>query len=299
MKKNLIILLGPTGTGKTALSLELAEELNSPIISCDSRQLYRQLKIGTAAPTEEELKRVTHYFIGTLDLHDYYNAARFEEEVIALLEKLYTDTDNILMTGGSMMYIDAVCKGIDDLPTVDPTLRQELLDTFEKEGLEPLRARLKMLDPKHYDRIDLKNPKRVLHALEICIMTGKPYSSLRTNPNKKRSFNIIKIGLKREREELYQRINTRVDDMMENGLSEEAKRVYEYRHLNSLNTVGYKELFMHFDGKYTLEEAVEKIKQNTRIYSRKQMTWFKRDPDIQWFYPDQKEEIKTFIRENI
>lgn len=298
-KNTLFILLGPTGVGKTELSLSLAEHLHSPILSCDSRQLYKQLKIGTAAPTSEQLKRVRHFFVGSLDLDEYYNAARFETEVIELLENLFQETSCVLMTGGSMLYIDAVCKGIDDLPTVDPALRQELIDTFEKEGLEPLRAQLKIVDPVYYDTVDLKNPKRVLHALEICMMTGKPYSSLRTSQVKQRPFNIIKIGLTRDREELYDRINLRVDQMMADGLLDEVKGLYPYRNNNSLNTVGYKELFMYLDGKYTLQEAIDKIKQNTRIYSRKQTTWFKRDSSISWFHPDEGEKIKLFIEDKL
>jgi tRNA dimethylallyltransferase len=297
--KNLIILLGPTGVGKTELSLELAEYLSSPILSCDSRQLYAQLKIGTAAPTPEQMKRVVHYFAGILNIDEYYSASQFESESLQLLETLFTQTDTVLMTGGSMMYIDAVCKGIDDLPTVDPDLRSELKQRFEQEGLDSLRNQLKILDPEFYKQVDLKNPKRVIHALEICIMTGKPYSSLRTNTVKERPFNIIKIGLTRDREELYQRINKRVDEMISLGLEEEARSFYEYKHFNSLNTVGYKELFRYFDGEYTFEEAVEKIKQNTRIYSRKQMTWFKRDASIQWFQPDEKDAIISYLNEKI
>ncbi len=293
--KNLIVLLGPTGVGKTELSLDIALKLNSPILSSDSRQLYKGLVIGTAAPTPEQLARVKHYFIGMLELTDYYNASRYEEEVIRLLSSLYQNSDTVLMTGGSMMYIDAVCKGIDDLPTVDEELRRNLLDLYAREGLEPIRQQLKLLDPDFFKTVDLKNHKRVIHAVEICLMTGKPYSALRTNSRKERPFKIIKIGLNRDREELYQRINQRVDQMMEAGLLEEARSVYPLRHLNALNTVGYKELFSYLDGEYSLDFAVEKIKQNTRIYSRKQITWFKRDPDIQWFHPDAKEEIAEYL----
>ncbi len=297
--KSLIILLGPTGVGKTELSLLLAKYLSSPIVSCDSRQLYEQLKIGTAAPTSEQLIQVPHYFVGTLKLDEYYSASRFEVEALDLFEKLFLQTNNILMTGGSMMYIDAVCKGIDDLPTIDPKLRVEIIQKYEMEGLDSIRAQLKVLDPEYYNQVDLKNPKRVIHALEICLMTGKPYSSLRTNPIKPRPFNIIKIGLKREREELYQRINARVDEMLAQGLVNEAKNLHSYKELNSLNTVGYKELFRHFDGEYSLEEAIEKIKQSTRIYSRKQMTWFKKDDSIKWFHPNEKESIIKYLNEKI
>ena len=295
IKHYLVILLGPTGVGKTDLSLELAEYLSSPIISCDSRQLYTRMKVGTAAPTPEQLKRVPHYFIGVLNPEEYYSAARYETEVLQLSEDLFTRTNHVLMTGGSMMYIDAVCKGIDELPTIDPKLRADLLAEYEKNGLNPLRNQLKIIDPEYYRQIDLKNPKRIIHALEICLMTGKPYSSLRTNPAKKRPFNIIKIGLYREREELYRRINARVDEMIKSGLVEEARSLYPCKNLNSLNTVGYKELFRYFDGEYSLEEAVEKIKQNTRIYSRKQMTWFKKDPETAWFQPNEKEKIISYL----
>lgn len=285
--KNLLVLLGPTGVGKTELSLNLAEQLHSPIISCDSRQMYKGLEVGTAAPDASQLQRVKHYFIGQLELTDYYNASRFEEETLSLLQELHRNHDTIVMTGGSMMYIDAVCKGIDEIPTVDEKIRQELWNLFEKEGLEPIRAQLKMLDPEFYKQVDLKNYKRVIHALEVCLMTGKPYSSLRTNRSKVRPFNLIKIGLVRDRDELYRRINLRVDEMIRKGLIEEARKVYPLRHLNALNTVGYKELFKYFDGDWSLEFAIEKIKQNSRIYSRKQMTWFKRDADIHWVHPEE------------
>ena len=289
--KTLIVLLGPTGVGKTELSLELAERFQTSIISSDSRQIYRDLPIGTAAPSPEELSRVPHYFVGTLSLTDYYSASLFEEEVLSLLTKLYEKQEVVLMSGGSPMYIDAVCKGIDEIPTVDPKLREDLKKRYEAEGLDSIRAELKLLDPVFYNQVDLKNHKRVIHALEICLMAGKPYSSLRTNSVRQRPFKMIKIGLKREREELYERINLRVDQMMEQGLLEEARKVYPLKHLNSLNTVGYKELFKYFDGEWSLDFAVEKIKQDSRIYSRKQMTWFKRDRDIQWFHPEEKEAI--------
>ena len=292
---NLIILLGPTGVGKTELSLKIAEKSDSPILSCDSRQLYKNLTIGTAAPTKEQLTRVKHYFIGTLELTDYYSASKYEEDALQLLASLFNTHQNIVMTGGSMMYIDAIAKGIDEIPTVDEQLRQDLKELYQEHGLDPIREQLKLLDPEFYDIVDLKNHKRVIHALEICLMTGRPYSSLRTNTKKERPFNIIKIGLKRDREELYERINLRVDQMMNDGLLEEARKVYPYKELNSLNTVGYKELFNYFDGVWDLDFAIEKIKQNSRIYSRKQMTWFKRDEEIRWFHPEQEEEILKLI----
>lgn len=298
-KKTLIVLIGPTGVGKTDLSIKIAEKYGSPIISADSRQLYSDLKIGTAAPTEEYLKMVKHYFVGTLKLTDYYSAAQYESEVISLLEELFKSNNTILLTGGSMMYIDAICKGIDDIPTVDSETRQMMMEKYEKEGLDRLCAELKLLDPEYYSTVDLKNPKRVIHALEICYMTGKTYTSFRTGNKKQRPFDIIKIGLCRDREELYERINKRVDIMIKEGLVDEVKSVYEYRNLNSLNTVGYKEIIQYLEGKCTLEFAIEKIKQNSRIYSRKQMTWFKRDNDITWFHPDKEEEIMEFIESKL
>ena len=289
--KTLVVLLGPTGVGKTALSLALAERLGSPILSADSRQLYSEIPIGTAAPTKEEQQRVKHYFIGTHQLTDYYSAAQYEMDVMNLTEELFKTHETLLLTGGSMMYIDAVCKGIDDIPTVDDITRRTLLNRYETEGLEPLVSELRLLDPEYYNIVDLKNPKRVIHALEICYMTGRTYTSFRTQTTKVRPFRIIKIGLQRDREDLYERINCRVDQMVKDGLVAEARRVYPYRYLNSLNTVGYKELFAHFDGACTLEFAIEKIKQNSRIYSRKQTTWYRRDKDIHWFHPDDEEGI--------
>ena len=295
MPQTLIVLIGPTGVGKTELSLSIAEHFHTCIVSSDSRQLYADLKIGTAAPTPDQLARVPHHFVGTLKLTDYYSAAQYEAEVLAKLEELFLQNEVVVLTGGSMMYVDAICKGIDDIPTVDKETRELMIQRYEEEGLEKLCAELKLLDPEYYQIVDLKNPKRVIHALEICYMTGKTYTSFRTRSIKERPFRIIKIGLTRDREELYDRINRRVDEMMKEGLLEEAKRVYQYKHLNSLNTVGYKEMFMYLDGEWTLDFAIEKIKQNSRIYSRKQMTWFKRDTDITWFHPDQKEEIMNHI----
>ena len=292
---SLITLLGPSGVGKTELSLKVAERFNSPIISSDSRQLYRDLPIGTAAPTPEQQARVKHYFVGTLNLTDYYSASQFETDVLALLEQLHATIPHVVMTGGSMMYIDAVCKGIDDIPTVTPEIREAIYQQFAQEGLAPILEELKVADPKHYEEVDRQNYKRVIHAVEICRMTGKPYSSFRTNTRKSRPFQIIKVGLTRDREELYDRINRRVDVMMEEGLLEEARGVYPYRTLNALNTVGYKELFNYFSGEWTLDLAIEKIKRNSRVYARKQMTWFKHDPEIHWFHPDEEEAIFQFL----
>ncbi len=288
----LLVLLGPTGVGKTEWSLQIAERLKSPILSADSRQIYKQMIIGTAAPTDEQLKRVPHYFIGMLEPEDYYSASQFEDDAVPLIENLLQTHPHVVMTGGSMMYIDAVCKGIDEIPTIDEKLRKEVHELYKTEGLEAIRARLKILDPDFYNEVDLKNPKRVIHALEICLMAGKPYSSLRTNSTKKRSFNIAKIGFKREREELYNRINKRVDQMVAAGLLEEAKKLYPKRHLNSLNTVGYKELFEYFDGNWTLGFAIDKIKQHSRNYARKQMTWFNKDKEINWInLSDNKDDV--------
>lgn len=295
----LIVLIGPTGVGKTELSLRLAEHFHTCIVSADSRQLYADLKIGTAAPTSEQLNRVPHYLVGTLKLTDYYSAARYEEEALATLDNLFLQHDTVILTGGSMMYIDAICKGIDDIPTVDTETRELMLQRYETEGLEKLCAELKLLDPEYYRIVDLKNPKRVIHALEICYMTGKTYTSFRTQQKKQRPFRIIKVGLTRDRAELYDRINRRVDIMIEEGLLEEARSVYPYRTLNSLNTVGYKEMFNYLDGTWELPFAIEKIKQNSRIYSRKQMTWFKRDEEIQWFHPEQETEILDYINTKI
>lgn len=299
MAKNLLVIIGPTGVGKTELSLRIAENFGTEIVSADSRQLYANLKIGTAAPTPEELQRVPHHFIGTLQLTDYYSAAQYEEDALKLLDHLFQTKDVVILTGGSMMYVDAVCKGIDDIPTVDEETRKTLLERYEKEGLEQLCAELKLLDPDYYKIVDLKNHKRVIHALEICYMTGKTYTSFRTQEKKTRPFRMIKIGLTRDREELYARINQRVDIMMEQGLLDEVKQVYPYRQLNSLNTVGYKELFNYLDGEWALPFAIDKIKQNSRIYSRKQMTWFKRDEEIRWFHPNHEEEILTYIKQEI
>lgn len=280
--KRLIVLLGPTGVGKTALSLNLAEHYQSPIISADSRQFFKGLEVGTAAPTTAQKDRVVHHLVGMLDVTDYYSASEFERDALNIIEDLHKSHDVLIATGGSMMYIDALCNGIDDVPTIDESLRKEVYELYEREGLEPIRAQLKVLDPDFYNEVDLKNYKRVIHALEVCLMTGKPYSSLRTQTKKERPFEIIKIGLTRDRAELYERINNRVDEMISSGLLEEAGRFYPQRHLNALNTVGYKELFKYLDGEWTLDFAIEKIKQSTRIYSRKQITWFKRDKEIHW-----------------
>jgi tRNA dimethylallyltransferase len=296
----LLVLLGPTGVGKTVGSIRIAEKLSSPILSADSRQLYKGMSIGTAAPTPDQLSRVKHYFVGILSPEEYYSASRYEEEAITLIEKLHKKHPVVVMVGGSMLYIDAVCRGIDEMPTIDDELRKDLQQLYRKEGLDPIRQQLKLLDPVFYRQVDLKNPKRVIHALEVCLMTGKPYSSLRTNLRKKRPFRIVKIGFTRERQELYDRINARVNDMIDNGLIEEAQQLYPLRHLNSLNTVGYKELFDFFDGKCDLNTAIEKIKQHSRNYARKQLSWFKRDQEIHWInLSDEKIDVEAQIMKQL
>ena len=297
--KSLIVILGPTGIGKTDLSIDIAKDFKTEIISSDSRQIYKELKIGTAVPTDDQLKKLKHHFIGNKSIYDYYNASMFELEVLEVLNELFSNLDYVVMTGGSGMYINAVCDGIDDLPTIDRELREDLIKQHKGEGIESLRLQLKMLDPKSYSKIDLKNPKRILKALEVSIQTGRPYSSFLSESKKKRNFNIIKIGLQRDRDELYERINLRVDQMIEDGLMDEAKRFYKDRHLNSLNTVGYKELFEFFDEKITQKKAIELIKRNSRHYAKRQISWFSRDKEIVWFNPDKKEEIIEFIKSNI
>ena len=296
---NLVVLIGPTAVGKTETSFAIAGHFGCPIISADSRQMYSGMEIGTAMPTQEELARHKHYFVGQLTPGDYYSAARYEEDVLALLEKEFPHHPTMLMSGGSMMYIDAVCNGIDDIPTVDDDTRRMIIEKYEREGLEQLSRELKILDPEYYNTADIKNPKRVMHALEICYMTGQPYSSFRKQTKKERPFNIIKVGLRRDREELYERINRRVDIMIEQGLVEEVKNFHHLKEHNSLNTVGYKEIFKYLDGEWTLPFAIEKIKQNTRIYSRKQVTWYRKDEDIAWFHPADTDEIIAHIEKEL
>lgn len=291
----LIVITGPTAVGKTALTLEIAKHYGIPVINADSRQIYRELKIGTASPTAEQMKQVRHYFVGAKSIHDYYNASMYEQEVTELLNTLFGSSPIQLLSGGSMMYIDAVCNGIDDIPTVRDDIREELKRRYQEEGLEPLCEDLKRLDPEHYQLVDRQNYRRVIHALEICYQTGRTYTSFRTQAKKQRPFQIIKIGLNRDRQELYDRINQRVDDMMNSGLLEEAHAMYPYKDVNALNTVGYKELFDYFNGRWPLEEAVERIKGNTRRYARKQLTWYKRDESVAWFHPSQQQKILNFI----
>ena len=295
MKKTLIVITGPTAVGKTALCLEIAKHFDIPIINADSRQIYRELRIGTAQPTKEQMQEVKHYFVGTLGLDDYYSASLFEQQVLECLEQQFQTNDYALLSGGSMMYIDAVCDGIDDIPTIDDETRTLMKQRLADEGLEALVDELRRLDPEYYEIVDRQNPRRVVHALEICAMTGKTYTSFRKREKRQRPFQIIKIGLNRPREELYDRINQRVDQMMADGLLDEAKSLYPLRHLNALNTVGYKELFDYLEGRWPLEEAVERIKGNTRRYARKQLTWYKKDPQIRWFHPQETEQIISYI----
>jgi tRNA dimethylallyltransferase len=295
MIKTLIVIVGPTAIGKTSLSLQIARHFETEIISADSRQIYKELTIGTAVPDSRELNTVKHHLVQNHSIHEYFNASHFEHEALQIIESLFETNHVIVMTGGSMLYIDTVCNGIDDLPDIDPDIRKGVIERYEKEGLEPLRWELKKIDPEYYQIVDLKNYKRILHALEIYYMTGKKYSSFRSNTKKKRDFKIIKIGLNTNRASLHQRINSRVEKMIADGLVEEARQLYPLRLLNSLNTVGYRELFDCFDGNTPLTDAIELIKRNTRRYARRQITWFNKDAEICWFEPTQEEDIIQHI----
>lgn len=296
----LVVLLGPTGVGKTAVSLSLAGRYKAPVVSSDSRQIFREIPIGTAAPTADEMAQAPHYFIATHTLTDHYSAGQYELDVLRLLEdELFPVNPVVILSGGSMMYVDAICKGLDDIPSIQPEIRNYWQQQLENQGLEFLQKELLRLDPTHYKEVDLKNHKRVMHALEVCTQTGRPFSELRTGVTKLRSFQILKIGLNRPRAELYERINLRVDQMMEQGLLKEAESVYPLRHLNSLNTVGYKELFEYFDGNWPLDFAVHMIKQNSRRYAKRQLTWYNRDTDIRWFHPDSIDEITNYIDQTL
>ena len=292
----LYVLLGPTAVGKTELALQIAEKLGSPILNCDSRQIYRGMEIGTAAPTAEQQRRVKHYFVGTHDIGSYYSAAQYEQDVLMLIAQLNATHQSLLLTGGSMMYLDAVCNGIDDIPSVDAEVRETLRQRLEAGGIDEMRNELRLLDSDYYHTADTRNPKRVVHALEVCYTTGRPYSSFLTKKRKQRPFRIVKIGLRRERQELFDRINRRVDAMMAEGLTDEVRRLCPLRKENALNTVGYKEIFRYLDGEWELPFAVEKIKKNTRDYAKKQMTWFAHDSSIQWFHPSQMDDIFQIIK---
>jgi tRNA dimethylallyltransferase len=296
--KTLIVIIGPTAVGKTTVAIEIARLLNTEIISADSRQFYKELNIGVASPSLLELSQAKHHFIGNLSITENYNVSRYETEALKCLDTIFENQNKAILVGGSGLYIDAVCKGIDDLPDPEEELRMEIKELFTNNGIDALRAQLKILDPEYYNQVDLANPKRIMRALEVCLTTGKPYSSLRVNQQKPRHFNIVKIGIHRQREKLYEIINQRVDLMIENGLLEEAKELYPYKELNSLNTVGYKELFAYFDKELTLEEAITKIKVNSRRYAKRQLTWFRKDENIHWFNADEKDLIYSFITEN-
>ena len=297
--ETLFVVTGPTAVGKTELTLRIAELLGVPVINADSRQLYREIPIGTAAPTSEQQERVRHYFVGTLGLADYYSASKYENDVLSLLTPPgeLSSMPYALMSGGSMMYIDSVCDGIDDIPTVDADTRSMLKQRLEVEGLERLLEELRLLDPDYYRIVDRKNTRRVVHALEICYMTGRTYTSYRTNKRRERPFKIVKIGLNRNREELYHRINLRVEKMVEEGLVEEARKVYPMKGVNALDTVGYREMFDYLEGRCSLDEAVTRIQGNTRRYCRKQLTWLKRDERIRWFHPDDEQKVLSFVEE--
>jgi len=295
MEKNLIVILGPTGIGKSDLSINLARHFKTEIVSSDSRQIFRELSIGTAVPSLSDLKKIKHHLIQSLSITDKYNASKFEEDALKIINEIFQKKDTVILSGGSMLYINAVCRGIDIIPDVNQGIHAQILKEYKEEGIEHLRLKLKELDPDYYNNVDLKNTNRIIHALDITLTTGKSYSSFRTGHKKQRPFNIIKIGLNTDRQKLYDRINLRVDKMIKNGLIEEAKSVYPYRQLNSLNTVGYKELFDYFDKKSELHDAIKNIKTNTRHYAKKQLTWFKKDDEIQWFQPSQEKEIINFI----
>lgn len=295
MKNILIVLAGPTCAGKTDLSIDIARYFGCEIISADSRQFFREMKIGTAIPSDSQLAEIRHHFIRFLSIKDYYSASLFERDVLKLLPTLFSKNNVALMTGGSGMYVDAVCHGIDDIPDVDPQVREKYIRKYKDEGIHGLRLALKLLDPEHYDNIDLKNPKRILRALEICESTGRPYSSFLTKNKRERDFRIVKVGIERPRDVLYNRINNRVDEMIGNGLEKEAESLVSMKDLNALNTVGYKEFFDFFEGRSTREEAVELIKRNTRRYAKRQMTWWARDKEIKWFDADDINEIIRFL----
>lgn len=294
-RNTLVVVAGPTGVGKTALAIRLARDLGTEIVSADSRQIFRDIPIGTAAPTAQEQAAVKHHFVGILSLDEYYSAARFEEDVLGLLPSLFQKSSCVVMCGGSMMYVDAVCKGIDLLPTISDEVRRDVASRLERDGADAMREELRRLDPDYYEQVDLHNMKRVAHAVEICLQSGLPYSQLRTNRVKDRPFRIVKIGVNMPREQLFERINYRVEAMIEAGLVEEARRVYPLRHLNSLNTVGYKELFAWMDGTMDFQTAIARIQKNTRVYAKKQLTWYAKDLDIRWVSPDDYEEVVRLV----
>ena len=297
MNNKLIILLGPTGVGKTDISIELAAIFRCEIISADSRQFYREMRIGTAAPSDEQLSAVKHHFIRFISINDYYSSSLYERDVLRLLPGLFEKNPVVIMTGGSGLYIDAVCNGIDDIPDVDKEIRDKYVMKFKEEGIEGLRMTLRLMDPVYYEKVDLRNHKRIIRALEICETTGRPYSAFLTKQKRQRDFGIIKAGINRPREELYGRINRRVDDMITNGLEDEAKSLYPSRHLHALNTVGYRELFDYFDMVTPRDKAIELIKRNTRRFAKRQMTWWSKDKEIRWFEAEEKQEMFEYLRD--
>lgn len=291
----LVIITGPTASGKTSLSVDIASKLNCKIISADSRQFYKGMEIGTAAPTKKELNQVKHFFVGHLNIDEQYDVSKFETDVNLLLKEIFFNEDITILTGGSGLYIDAVCNGIDDIPSPSPILRKTLQERFKDNGIEELRLQLKLLDPEYYNIVDLKNPNRIIRALEVCITSGRTFTSFRKKEPKKLPYRILKVGIETDRETLHNRINNRVDKMLEDGLIAEVKSLIKWRHYNALNTVGYKEIFSYLDGNMSLEEATEKIKTNTRRYARRQITWFKKDKDILWFRPEEFDKIFDVI----
>ena len=295
--KYLVIILGPTASGKTDAAIQIAEIFKTEIISADSRQLYKELNIGTAVPDQDQLKKIRHHFVQTISVQDYYNASKFENDVLYMLDRLFIEKDIVVMAGGSGMYINAVCYGIDDLPSMDPEVRENLAHRIKNEGIENLRLELKEIDPEYYSKVDLKNPNRILKALEIYYMTGSPYSSFLSGQKKERFYKIIKIGLNPYREELYRRIDRRVDEMITKGLVDEVRSLYGIKDCNALNTVGYKEIFDYLDGKQTLDQAISLIKRNTRRYARRQLTWFRKDKTIRWFESENITGMVEFIRQ--
>jgi tRNA dimethylallyltransferase len=299
MKNILIVLLGPTGVGKTDVSIDIALHLGCEIISADSRQFYHEMKTGTAVPSDDQLGKIKHHFVRFISVKDYYSSSMYEKDVLKLLPFLFETNRLILITGGSGMYIDAVCDGIDDIPDTDQSIRTKYSILYKEEGIEGLRMALKCLDPEHYEKVDLRNPKRIIRALEVCETTGQPYSSFLKKKKRHRDFEVLKIGLERPREELYKRINMRVDMMVAEGLEEEAQSLYDMRHLNALKSVGYREFFDFFDGRITRDKAIDLIKRNTRRYAKRQMTWWGKDEGIRWFGADEKEKIINYINNTL
>lgn len=299
MSGTLFVISGPTGIGKTAISFSIAELLSCSIISSDSRQIYRETRIGTASPSDDELQRIKHYFIASRSITEHYSSGQYEVDALPVIEDEIAKHGHALLVGGSMLYIDAICRGIDDIPNINPDVRQETKALYDKIGLDGIRAQLKLMDPKHYERVDLMNAKRIIHALEVCYQTGRPFSDFHTGKVKERPFKIVKIGLNRPREEMYERINARVLKMIDDGLEQEARKLYQFRHLNALNTVGYKEMFKYIDCDWTLDEAIREIQKNTRHYAKKQLSWFNKDKSIRWFNPDDEKDITDYIRQNL